>query len=273
MGPSRLLITVGALIIVHKLYGDEVITGPDIAIQASTKHDLPKPRNQEKTFRPIVGGPSFITMNDAEWKHWRSTFSSGFSASHMLSLVPSIVDSMDVFCEILEKYAGRDVFSLDVIDYGRHAQEFTVRKALIRVSAVQDKCVGYMLSICGYLLLLPIIVENSVECLHHQYLMRSSHHEKVINRISDTDLDDQRVEHKFSRAVQTILHWHSFRGPLVLLNPLRIPIQWYYGRVLLTSIHGKIQKRFKEIMAEKLALAHTDRLNPGHVTALTRCLS
>ena len=91
-----------------------MITGPDIAIQASTKYDLPKPRNQQNSFRPIVGGPSFITMNDVQWKQWRSIFSPGFSASHMLSLVPSIVDSMDVFCEILETHVGKkDVFSLD----------------------------------------------------------------------------------------------------------------------------------------------------------------
>jgi cytochrome P450 len=91
-----------------------MITGPDIAIQASTKYDLPKPHGQESSFRPIVGGPSFITMNDAQWKQWRSIFNPGFSASHMLSLVPSIVDSMNVFCKILEEHVGKkDVFSLD----------------------------------------------------------------------------------------------------------------------------------------------------------------
>jgi hypothetical protein len=30
-----------------------------------------------------------------------------------------------------------------------------------------------------YPLLLPNIAENSVKCSHHQYLVRSSHHEKV----------------------------------------------------------------------------------------------
>jgi hypothetical protein len=33
----------------------------------------------------------------------------------MLSLVPSIVDAMDVFCELLEKHVGGGFFSLDTM--------------------------------------------------------------------------------------------------------------------------------------------------------------
>ena len=70
---------------------------PELAAQVSTKHDLPKPHDQQKSFQPIIGGPSLITMNDAQWKTWRSLFNTGFSASHMLTLIPSLVDSVDVF--------------------------------------------------------------------------------------------------------------------------------------------------------------------------------
>jgi cytochrome P450 len=90
-----------------------MISGPDIAMQASTKYDLPKPRDQQDSFRPIIGGPSLITMNEQQWKMWRSLFSSGFSASHMLSLVPTIVDSMEVFCEQLREHVDKGVFKLD----------------------------------------------------------------------------------------------------------------------------------------------------------------
>jgi hypothetical protein len=41
---------------------------PNIAAQVSTKHDLPKPKDQQASFQPIVGGPSLITMNEAQWK-------------------------------------------------------------------------------------------------------------------------------------------------------------------------------------------------------------
>lgn len=92
-----------------------MLSGPELAAQVSTKQDLPKPIDQEASFAPIVGGPSLITMNDAQWKFWRSILSPGFSASHMLSLVPSIVDAMDVFCELLEEHVEGGVFSLDAM--------------------------------------------------------------------------------------------------------------------------------------------------------------
>jgi cytochrome P450 len=92
-----------------------MLSGPDVAAQVSTKHDFPKPHDQEASFAPVIGGPSLITMNDTQWKVWRSLLSPGFSASHMLSLVPSIVDAMDVFCELLEKHVGGGFFSLDTM--------------------------------------------------------------------------------------------------------------------------------------------------------------
>ncbi|KAF1962666.1 cytochrome P450 [Byssothecium circinans] len=86
---------------------------PELAAQVSNKHDLPKPHDQQDSFKPVTGGPSLITMNDAQWKIWRSLFNTGFSASHMLTLVPSLVDSVDVFCEQLQKHIGGGIFSLD----------------------------------------------------------------------------------------------------------------------------------------------------------------
>lgn len=90
-----------------------MISGPEIAYQASIKYDLPKPRDQEKSFQPIIGGPSLITMNNEQWRFWRSLLNPEFSASHILSLVPSIVDAVDIFCDLLEEKAGKEVFLLD----------------------------------------------------------------------------------------------------------------------------------------------------------------
>jgi cytochrome P450 len=87
--------------------------GPDLAHQASIKYEFPKPSDQERSFRPIVGGTSLITMNDKQWKFWRSLLNPGFSGSHMMSLVPSIVDTVDIFCQLLEKKASKGVFLLD----------------------------------------------------------------------------------------------------------------------------------------------------------------
>lgn len=68
---------------------------------------------------------------------------------------------------------------------------------------------------------------------------------------SDTDLDNQRSEHYISHALNAALRWHSFWDPLILLNPLRIPIQWYYGRILSKFIDQELQKRFKEMKNER----------------------
>ncbi|KAL5389726.1 hypothetical protein DPSP01_002218 [Paraphaeosphaeria sporulosa] len=116
-------------------------------------------------------------MNEQQWKMWRSLFSSGFSAGHMLSLVPTIVDSVEVFCEILRERVDKGVFQLD------------------------DMAAN---------LAMDIITKTTL----------------------DTDLNNQRSEHEISHALNTILDWHSFWGPRILLNPLRPVVQWYYGRVL-----------------------------------------
>lgn len=123
---------------------------PEIAAQVSNKHDLPKPADQESSFRPIIGGPSLITMNETQWKFWRLLFNNGFSASHMLSLVPTLVDTVDVFCERLSNYVGGDILFLD---------DMAMR------------------------LTMDVIIKTTL----------------------DIDLDNQRVEHQFSRALNTIL--------------------------------------------------------------------
>jgi hypothetical protein len=90
-----------------------MIWGPGIAHQASIKYEFPKPSGQESSMRPIIGGPSLLTMNNTQWKMWRSLLNPGFSTSHMLSLVPSIVDTVDIFCQLLERKASKGVFFLD----------------------------------------------------------------------------------------------------------------------------------------------------------------
>jgi cytochrome P450 len=91
---------------------------------------------------------------------------------------------------------------------------------------------------------------------------------------SDTNLDNQRQEHKFSHALNTILHWHSFWDPRILLNPLRLPIQWYYGRIMSSFIRKELQMRFEEMMKERvttgvIALALEEYIAPKHAEKTT----
>jgi cytochrome P450 len=54
-------------------------------------------------------------MNGDQWKLWRSLLNPGFSASHMLSLIPSVVDAVDVFCQLLKEKVHTGVFSMDTM--------------------------------------------------------------------------------------------------------------------------------------------------------------
>lgn len=83
-----------------------MIFDPQTAYQVSNKFNMPKLPLHLKFMHPIVGGPSIHGMNHGEWKYWRSIFNPGFSASSMMDLVPEVVDSVQVFCDILKENDG-----------------------------------------------------------------------------------------------------------------------------------------------------------------------
>jgi cytochrome P450 len=56
-----------------------------------------------------LGGPgNLVSSEGAEWKKWRMAFNPGFSANHLMSLVPVIVDECHIFIDILKKYAEKE---------------------------------------------------------------------------------------------------------------------------------------------------------------------
>jgi hypothetical protein len=85
----------------------------EAAAQVSTKLNLPKPADSHKQFGPVVGGVSMISMSDKDWKPLRALFNPGFSGTHMSELVPAVVDSVEVFCELLREHVDKGNFSLD----------------------------------------------------------------------------------------------------------------------------------------------------------------
>lgn len=66
------------------------------------------------------------------------------------------------------------------------------------------------------------------------------------------DSNYQRSPNIIVTALNTILSWHSFWDPRVLLNPLRPFVQKYNGYVLKKHVHQEIEKRFQEIKDERL---------------------
>ncbi|ROW09338.1 hypothetical protein VPNG_05788 [Cytospora leucostoma] len=75
------------------------------AYTASQVEDLGlgKGDNIVKPIETITGGPSLLTMEGAEWKHWRRLFSIGFSAGYLIGLAPAIADEVAVFRDLLIK--------------------------------------------------------------------------------------------------------------------------------------------------------------------------
>ncbi|KAL8715306.1 MAG: hypothetical protein Q9225_006430, partial [Loekoesia sp. 1 TL-2023] len=75
---------------------------------------LPNHPNIRKYLLPITGGGDLASMEGEEWKRWRKIFNPGFSASHINTLVPTIVEEVSVFVDILKEHAKKgDIFSLD----------------------------------------------------------------------------------------------------------------------------------------------------------------
>lgn len=82
----------------------------DIAI----KQSLPK-HPMIDDFVQHIGGPgNLVTAEGGEWKKWRSAFNPGFSATHLMTLVPLIVDECAIFRDILTERAGkRQLFRME----------------------------------------------------------------------------------------------------------------------------------------------------------------
>lgn len=64
----------------------------------------------------VQGGreTNLVSADGAEWKKWRSVFNPGFSASHLMTLVPGIVEDVAVFKDLmLQKGKSREIFRLE----------------------------------------------------------------------------------------------------------------------------------------------------------------
>jgi cytochrome P450 len=66
-------------------------------------------------FMENFGGKSnLVSSESAEWKRWRAAFNPGFSNSHMMSQISTIVDECKTFCEIMENHAeNNDIFRME----------------------------------------------------------------------------------------------------------------------------------------------------------------
>ena len=82
-----------------------VVVSPPIMAQITTERVLPKFPAIKDFLYPLANGKDMVSMDGREWKYWRNIFNPGFSASHLMGLVPDIVRETEVFCEVLQDHA------------------------------------------------------------------------------------------------------------------------------------------------------------------------
>ena len=91
-----------------------VLSSPEATIQVTQKYNLLKTKMIGDMVLPITGGPNLLSMNDNEWKVWRTLFNPGFSTASLTAQIPSIVDSVEIFCALLRETAcNKTVVCLD----------------------------------------------------------------------------------------------------------------------------------------------------------------
>ncbi|KAL8792683.1 MAG: hypothetical protein Q9195_004743 [Heterodermia aff. obscurata] len=94
-----------------------VVVSPHVAnqIHANPNMSMQRPPLLPRFFKPIAGGPDMFDMREHEWRPWRAKFNKAFSAEHVLSLVPDMIDETLVYSETLEKHSKEGkIFYLDL---------------------------------------------------------------------------------------------------------------------------------------------------------------
>ena len=93
-----------------------MISSPTMARQLL--HHMPvKPHHVVQYMHSqITGGYELFTMEGPMWKYWRNTFAHGFGSSHIMTVIPELVEEALVFRDILRENAEEGVkFSLESI--------------------------------------------------------------------------------------------------------------------------------------------------------------
>jgi cytochrome P450 len=82
------------------------IADPEVASKfITTGQSLPKSPLETDFVDKLLGDKNMVSAEGAHWKSLRSMFNPGFSASHLMTLVPYIVDASMVFYDLIQQKA------------------------------------------------------------------------------------------------------------------------------------------------------------------------
>ncbi|KAI6089259.1 cytochrome P450 [Hypoxylon rubiginosum] len=97
-----------------------LISSPEIAEQISKPTKLfpfSTPKSPTWTHMiPLIGSTSILGREGENWKDLRKRYNPGFSAQHLWSLLPLILEKTEPFCKYLDQFAASgDEFSLETL--------------------------------------------------------------------------------------------------------------------------------------------------------------
>ncbi|KAF7917420.1 uncharacterized protein EAE98_010183 [Botrytis deweyae] len=92
-----------------------VVLKPDMLYQLTQANQIPKDKGIRAFLKPLTGESDLVTLEGDTWKYWRAIFNPGFSAGHVSSLVPGMIEEIKIFKDLLKKHAksGKMIFLED----------------------------------------------------------------------------------------------------------------------------------------------------------------
>jgi cytochrome P450 len=91
-----------------------IVNSPSGIRHMTQEHSLPKFKILAEYLDPLTSGKDLVVLEGEQWKKWRAIFNPGFSASHLVTLVPAIVDDVLTFRDLLRKEVdNNEIFSLE----------------------------------------------------------------------------------------------------------------------------------------------------------------
>ena len=91
-----------------------VLLSPEAMRQLTQATQIPKDPSLRQFLKPLTGKEDLVTLEGSAWKYWRAIFNPGFSMNHILTLVPAMIEEVEIFKDILRDHARKgDMFLLE----------------------------------------------------------------------------------------------------------------------------------------------------------------
>jgi cytochrome P450 len=93
-----------------------VVFDPELAAQFTTTYSAPKYPGMKPFLIHLAGHGDMVSSDGPHWKKWRSVFNPGFASSHLMTLVPGIVNYVTIFANKLTDLSNKhEPFRLEEI--------------------------------------------------------------------------------------------------------------------------------------------------------------